>query len=104
MKDTIRLLCEGWYGNGHIYSQDHPDYKGPVDRSKLWDTCIEVAGTIFVKICKGISGSIGGLIIDNDYKTEDVKLSIDTLVVNLTPEANNSNENWVGEDDFSRSV
>eukprot|EP00957_Ditylum_brightwellii_P186274 14181061-Ditylum_brightwellii.AAC.1 len=53
---------------------------------------------------EGISGSIGGLIIDDDYITEDVILPIDTLVVNLTSEVNDNNRNWVGEDNFSGSV
>ena len=45
-----------------------------------------MAGTKFVGLCGGLSGTIGHLIVDPDYVDERVALPIDTLVQDLTSE------------------
>ena len=84
MRNVVKYLREGWYGNGDAYAPDHPYHKSPVDCRKLWATCKKIAWTKFVPLCDGISGIIGDLKIDDTFKYESVMLPIDTLVVDLT--------------------
>ena len=83
MKETIRLLQKGWYGNLLMYLEGHPLQKHPVNCSKLWNKCLEIAGTKFVTMCEGISGKIGALNIDTTYQSGTPVLPIDTLVSHL---------------------
>ena len=84
MRQVIKHLREGWYGNGNLYSEDHPLNKKPVDCRKLWKTCLDIAGTKFVSLCDGISGKMGELVETIDFTNEPVSIPIDTLVVDLT--------------------
>ena len=86
MKEVVKYLREGWYGNGNKYVHGHPFKKLPVSCQKLWRKCKNVAGTKFVGLCGGLSGTIGHLIVDPDYVDERVALPIDTLVQDLTSE------------------
>ena len=45
-----------------------------------------MVGTKFVGLCGGVSGTIGDLIVDENYVDERVVLPIDTLVQDLTSE------------------
>ena len=80
MKETIRLLREGWYGNYDEFDFSHPSRKEPVSCRKLWNKCLEIAGTKFVQLCEGVSGQIGALVVDDTYEPGTYTIPIDTLV------------------------
>ena len=84
MKDVVRYLREGWYGNGEKHPPGHPLRKQKVDCCKLWMHCLKDASTKFVPLCGGLEGSVGSLIVDESYKDGEVSIPIDTLVVDLT--------------------
>ena len=84
MKEVVRYLRDGWYGNGEEFLAGHPYRKRPVDCRKLWKTCVNVAGTKFVPLYGGILGMIGDLVVDETWVDEEVTLPIDTMVVDLT--------------------
>ena len=54
--------------------------------------CLRIAGTTFVALCDGISGNIGSLVEDDDFTNEPVDLPIDTLVIDMTREGEESDE------------
>ena len=95
MKETVRLLREGWYGNGETYLDDHPLKKGEIDSEKLIDNSVKMALTKFVPVCRGIKGTIGELIIDKNYTPEPCEVPIDTLVLTLSKDAQEDDENAV---------
>ena len=95
MKDVVKNLREGWYGNGDDYPVGHPLRKQPVDCRKLWQKCLDIAGTKFVTLCEGITGKIGSLVETEDFTNEPVDIPIDTLVIDMTREDSE-------DDDFGR--
>ena len=84
MREVVKCLREGWYGNRNAYPMDHPLFKRSVDCCALWRTCLDFARTIYVPICDGISGEIGSLDIDELHTDEMYNFPIDTLVLNST--------------------
>ena len=42
-----------------------------------------VAGTKYVKLCEGISGNIGSLIINKNYTSDPPTLPVNTFMVNF---------------------
>lgn len=86
MRDIVKYLREGWYGNGNQFIDGHPYQKKPVDCRKLWNTCLKFARTKFIPLCDGISGTVEDLVIDENYVDEEVDVPIDTLVLNLANE------------------
>ena len=84
MKDVVKYLREGWYGNGEKYPPGHPLRKQHVDCRKLWMHCLTDASKIFVPICGGLEGEIGSLNVDENWKDDEVSIPIDTLIVDLT--------------------
>ena len=55
-------------------------------------------------ILKGLSEQITLIIIDKNYINQYYICHRNEASTNLTSEVNDIDENWVGEDDFSRSV
>lgn len=88
MKETVRLLREGWYGTGGKYPVGDMRRKNEVNCKALWMNSLKLATTKFVPICKGIDGTIGNLIIDENYVPEQVSVPIDTLILDLTKVGN----------------
>ena len=66
--------------------------KKPVNCQELWQKCLVCASQVFVKLCHGISGEVGKLTIDSNYIPEKFRLPIDTLIVDLTKDVNESEE------------
>ena len=96
MKDCVKYLKEGWYGNGDKFPDNHAYRKQPVNCQKLWDKCLHFAGTKYMDMCSGISGMMGQLEIDPNWQDESVSIPIDTLVVNLTEEEDVDGETYEG--------
>ena len=92
MRETIRLLREGWYGTGSKYEHTHPLFRKPVNCKKLWEKCLVHASTIFVNLCRGIQGAVGSLTVNPNYVEDKVKLPIDTLVVDSTKDDGDGEE------------
>ena len=84
MRDVVRYLREGWYGNGNAYPPNHPLSKRAVDCLGLWRTCMKFTATIYVPICDGITGEMGSLEINDVHTYELCDMSIDTFVLDLT--------------------
>jgi len=93
MTDTVQHLRDGWYGTFDRYDEDSIYYKRPVDCRKLWSSCLRDGGTMFIKMCSGISGTIGSLVVDENYIKPHVDLPIDTLVLDLTKEVVEDDDN-----------
>jgi len=83
MKDIVKYLREGWYGNGNQFIDGHPYQKKLVNCQKLWNTCLKFARTKYIPLCHGISGTVEDLVIDENYIDEEVDVPIDTLVLNM---------------------
>ena len=98
MREVVKALREGWYGNGNAYPANHPLSKRAVDCSGLWRTALHCAGTIYVPICDGISGEIGDLVIDDSHTDELCDIPIDTLVLDMTNEETDYDEIGVIEE------
>jgi hypothetical protein len=84
MRDTIRQLRQGWYGNGDEFEEDHKSYHAPVRCHALWETCLRIAAAKFVPLVDGLEGEIGSLTCDAEYERPVVQLPIDTLVIDLS--------------------
>ena len=97
MSETIRLLCEGWYGTGNTYPEGDIRHKGEIDCFKLWNKSLGFATTKFVPICQGVSGTIGELQVDENYVAEPHDLPIDTLVLDFANSSTDDNETGVDE-------
>ena len=97
MSETIRLLCEGWYGTGKTYQAYDIRHKEEIDCSKLWAKSLGFATTKFVPICQGISGTMGELQVDENYVAEPHDLPIDTLVLDFANNSVDDNETGVDE-------
>ena len=85
MKETVRLL-----GREHLISFPRVTYRKKVQFSckALWENFLNLATTKFVPFCHGIKGAIGSLEIDETYVPESVNVTFDTLLNDLTNEAN----------------
>ena len=68
MKKTVRLLREGWYGNGFTYMDSHPLKGSEIDCKKLG-----LALTKFVPVCQDIDDTIGLLVVDENYVPNHVR-------------------------------
>jgi transposase len=86
MKETVSHLREGWYGNEWDLPIGHSRRKYPVNCYKLFLTSLEYAATKSVPLCKGISGTIGNLVVDGTYQEDPVAFPIEALVIDLTKE------------------
>ena len=95
MKETVRLLREGWYDNGNTYMDEEPRKRKEIDCSKLCRKTVELATTKFVPVCKGVEGTIGSLLVDENYEPEPCDVPIDTLVLTFNKETNESDEQEV---------
>jgi transposase len=83
MKETVRHLREGWYGNEDTVPVGDLRHKAPVDCNKLFAESIKAAATKFIPLCEGISGTIGALHIDPTYQEDEIDIPIDALVLDL---------------------
>jgi len=84
MKDVVKFLREGWYVNYDKYPEGHPMRREPADCQKLWKNCLLAAETKYVRMCEGIQGGMGELLVDDNAVDESIQVPIDTFVVNLT--------------------
>lgn len=91
MKETINNVREGWYGNikqwdsGDVDTTDYRRYrKDPVDCFKLFEKMVEMANTKFIPICKGISGCLGELTIDDSHEPIREGVPIDVLMLSVS--------------------
>ena len=94
MKDVVKHLREGWYGNFNEFANDDPRRKKPVNCRKLWSKCLDFAGTKYVGLCEGITGRMGELIIDHSIEDESVTLPIDTMIIDMTTEVQLGGESY----------
>ena len=98
MKDLVKHLREGWYGNKWDVPDGDSNLKEPVDCQKLFNEAVKAAETKFIPLCGGISGKIGSLVVDETYEDEEVDIPIDALVLDLTKEGDGDDENGDGDE------
>jgi hypothetical protein len=94
MKDVVSHLRAGWYGNKHLFAglgrdpdrrdcvgddENHP-FKEGVSCQKLWLAMIKKADEVFIKMCPGLSGTIGSLVDDGLYQPQAVNVPIDAFL------------------------
>jgi hypothetical protein len=99
MKSTLQHLKWGWYGNHHLFDETGNrncdiDYritkKDPVDCSKLFDHSIKLMNDKYIKMCGGISGTIGNLIVDPNYEGDVTGIPVDFLLNDFMLERNDA--------------
>jgi transposase len=95
MKETVRQLREGWYGNADTFPVGHALHKAPVSCNKLFNESVHAAGTKFVPLCDGISGPINALIVDPTYQDDEIDIPIDALVLDLARVDEEDDDNGV---------
>jgi hypothetical protein len=83
-KYMVRHLCNGWYGNVNMFQEGDDKFHAVTDCKKLIQHAIGCAYATFIPLLDGISGMIGALTIDANYKRDTTSIPIDTLMVNLT--------------------
>ena len=99
MKETIRNVHEGWYGNLHEFPANaidnnnnqpllHPDNhekraKRPVDCMKLFETSVRMANKKFIPMCIRIGGTLGALTIDENHEADRTGIPIDILMAEM---------------------
>ena len=84
MKDTVRRLRDGWYGNNERFHEGDDEFHAVTDCKKLVTHSIGCADSTYIPLCDGISGAIGALTLDDKYERDTTGIPIDTLVVDLT--------------------
>jgi hypothetical protein len=84
MKDTVRRLCDGWYGNVDTFEKGDDEFHAVGDCKKLVQHAISCADTTFTPFSHGISGTIGTLTINPQYELITTGILIHTLVVDST--------------------
>lgn len=95
MKKPVEHLREGWYGNrekyqGHVIDEANKviiisetemiPLKEHVNCEGLVKLSIKCANEIFVKMCDGLSGTIGNLNVDPNYEPPAEDLPINTFL------------------------
>jgi hypothetical protein len=84
MKDTVRHLHNGWYGNANMFQEDDDKFHAVTECKKLVQHAISSVDATFIPLSDGISGTIGALTNNLDYERDTTGIPIDTLVVDLT--------------------
>jgi transposase len=92
MRETVFNVREGWYGNCVKWDSNETslltDYrrqrKEAVSCHRLFKHVVAMADSKFLPLCEGISGKIGQLIVDNEYRPIKTDLPIDLLMNNLS--------------------
>jgi transposase len=89
MKETIRNLRWGWYGNTHIIDDPNIDVDYSINRKEaancydLFRHSIDMANTKFLPICFGLSGEMGALVVVEEHERETNGIPIDFLMIDL---------------------
>ena len=84
MKDVIRRLQDGWYGNDHQIESTDNEYTKGVRCEPLIRKCEECANAEYIALCPGLQGQIGNLEIDETHDRDTTQIPIDSFVIDLT--------------------
>ena len=102
MREVIDLLREGWYGtlvdgNQQVNNElPKKRIKKGISCAKLFNHVIKEINKDFIKICDGLEGSIGALVIDPTHEANYAGLPIDMLIADLV---NNRDDDAIIIDD-----
>ena len=108
MKETVKHLRYGWYGNKHLFDVpiDTPTnmyppfvmegrskirFRNPVNCESLVKTALKYANGKFMALADGISGTIDDLVIDEGYESNAKDVPVDLLLIDLS-EGENASE------------
>ena len=84
MKDVVRRLQDGWYGNEHQLQPTDVQYRTGITCKGLVSKAIEAGNNEYIPLCPGINGRIGELTIDHTHKHDTSKIPVDSFVVDIT--------------------
>ena len=93
MKDVVRRLQDGWYGNEDKFDKKNNEYTEGIRCDGLVRKYEECCNAEYTPLCPGLQGQIGSLTIDPDHVQDRSKIPIDSLVVDLTKDVEISDEN-----------
>ena len=83
MKDVVRRLRAGWYGNEDSVSPENDEYHTGTSCNGLVLRSIDAMDKRYIPLCPGLSGKIGALEIDYTHQPDKKNIPIDCLVVDL---------------------
>ena len=86
MKDVVRRVQDGWYGNEDQYERTHCEYTPGTNCAGLVKNAIDSMDKEFIPLSPGLEGRIGELTIDTLHEQNKEEIPIDYLVVDLTKE------------------
>ena len=92
MKDVVRRLQDGWYGNDDHLTATDVEYSTGTTCSGLVKKAVDAADKEFIPLCPGITGQIGELTIDTTHERNTTEIPIDSFVIDLTREEENEEE------------
>jgi hypothetical protein len=105
MKDTVRNLRVGWYGNKHLVTEqeDLPvlqtnytiQKRKPIDCNKLFLHAVKIANETFIPPCAAITGTIGDLVVVENHQMNREGLPIDLLIIDINRALEFDNTNTV---------
>jgi hypothetical protein len=74
MKTVVITLCDGWYGNAHLFleHEDKVDYTCNI-------LCLEK-----IQVCSGINGTMGNIVEEDNYVWNHQGLPINIVILNIT--------------------
>ena len=84
LRDVVRRLQDGWYGNDHRLEPSDDEYTKGTRCQRLVEMAIRDTDNEFIPLCPGLSGRIGALTIDGEHVRNRSKIPIDEMIVDLT--------------------
>ena len=98
MKDVVRRLQDGWYGNDHRLQPRDIEFKTKTRCEALVKKCRASGDKEYIPLCPGLEGRIGNLTVDEAHERDTSEIPIDSLVIDLTKDIEIEEENggeWV---------
>ena len=80
MRDVVRRLQDGWYGNETPYQPCDDEFTRGTSCAGLVRQAIKCADTEYVPLCAGLEGAIGTLQVDQAHQPDHTEASIDAYL------------------------
>ena len=93
MKEVVRYLRDGWYGNEDRFEEGYDKYHKVTNCKKLFGESIKVLDAKFIPLCDGLEGRIGALTVNENHEHDVTGISIVTLIIDLTDAVGGDDEN-----------
>ena len=80
MRDVVRRLQDGWYGNDHCLQPGNHKYTPGTTCKRLVKIAQQCADTEYLPLCPGIAGNISALEIDPTHVPDRKEAPIDSYL------------------------